>query len=55
MLRRTKDTRREIEASDIVALYYDSALEMDYEMPAIPQAGVGIGVGKFGLGLLHAR
>ena len=41
-------TRREIRASDIIAVYYDSALDMDEEMPAIPTAGVGLGVGNFG-------
>ena len=46
--RQDKETRRAIEASDMVELYYNSALEMDYEMPAIPQAGMGLGVGKFG-------
>ena len=32
----------------MVAVYHDNALEMDVEMPAVPSAGVGLGVGKFG-------
>ena len=47
-IRQTKETRTEIEAHKVVAVYYNNALDLDLEMPAVPSAGVGLGVGKFG-------
>ena len=47
-LRQDKDTRCDIEAHLVVAAYYDLAIEMDFEMPAVPQAGMGLGVGRKG-------
>jgi hypothetical protein len=46
--RQKKETRREIAAHFVVGAYYDAAIALDFLMPAIPQAGVGTGVGKFG-------
>jgi hypothetical protein len=46
--RQAKDTRKEIPAYELVAVYHDLALQMDIDMPAIPAAGVGLGVGKYG-------
>ena len=31
-----------------MAAYYNHALDLDIDMPAVPSAGVGLGVGKFG-------
>ena len=47
-IRQTKETRTEIEAHEIVALYHENALDLEVDMPMVPSAGVGLGVGKFG-------
>ena len=44
----TKETRTEIEAHEIVALYHENALDLEVDMPMVPSAGVGLGVGKYG-------
>jgi hypothetical protein len=47
-IRQTKETRTEIEAHEVVALYHENALDLEVDMPMVPSAGVGLGVGKFG-------
>ena len=44
----TKETRKEIEAHEIVALYHENALDLEVDMPMVPSAGVGLGVGNYG-------